>query len=192
MKQETKRIIQIIATFALSLTFLLSSLIDYGPTFEKVYQLTFLSSLITGIFLLVAGILLLLNKNIPQILFLDFAILLLLVFVVSLVMKYSFTGGKLFLHGLNPALMLAYYFVFSNQSKTSWKLVFTVLVIPAVYMVFALIFGSITGNYIYAFLNFNTFGVSKSLIFIGAILVGLNALGFGFYYLNRLIYKSKD
>ncbi len=192
MQEKSKRIISIVATFVLAIVFLVTSLCDYGPTFAKAYQLTFLSNLMVGVFMLAVGICMLCNKKLPQFLFLDCTVLLLLVFVVSLVMGYEFTGFKLFLHGINPGLMLIYYLIFTNQTNSKWYLVFTTLVIPGLFMCFAFIFGSVTGNYIYAFLDFNAFGTGKSLLFIFGALVGLIGMGFGFLYLNKAISKRKN
>ena len=55
----------------------------------------------------------------PQILFLDFTILLLIVFGVCMafVAEFNFEGGFAFLHIVNPLLMFIFYLFLSNQTK---------------------------------------------------------------------------
>lgn len=60
---------------------------------------------------------------------------------------------------------------------------------PTAYLIFALLFGAITGNYIYFFLDYAKYGVGYTILFILGILMGLIAVSFGLYFLNRLIHK---
>ncbi len=144
-----------------------------------------------GIFFVVCAVCLITNLRVPQILYLCATILLLIVFFVRIAFSNQFqmSGGFVFLHIVNPLLVLAYYLVFCDLSKTTVKSVPTVAAIPLFYLAFMLIFGSITGNYIYFFMNYEKVGIWYSVLFILGILAGIFVVGFALYYLNRLIQK---
>ena len=188
---KTLRIIKICSAFALAFAFVFSAFYSYADDLKYTYELTFLSNLSTGLFLSVVGILWLCHKSIPQFLFLDFTILLLIVFGVCMAFaaEFNFVGGFAFLHIVNPLLMLAFYLFLSNQINVKWQFLFTILTMPIIYIIFALIFGATTGNYIYFFLDYTKYGVGYTILFILGIAVGLVAVGTGLYFLNRLIHK---
>ena len=191
MNSKSSKIIKISSTFALAFVLIFTALYSYRADIKYAYELTFLSNLLTGLFLLIVGILWLCNKSVPQFLFLDFTILLLIVFGVCMafVAEFNFEGGFAFLHIVNPLLMFVYYLFLSNQIKTKWQFLFTVLAMPIVYLIFALIFGATTGNHIYFFLDYKEYGTAYTILFVLGILIGLIAISVGLYYLNRLVHK---
>lgn len=191
MSEKGLKIIKICLSFVIAFVLVFTSLFTYREHLAETYELTFLSSFMVGIFFIVCGMLLLLNKRVPQIITLCATILLLIVFFVCIAFSNQFqmSGGFAFLHIVNPLLVLAYYLFFCDLSKTPVKLVPTVAVIPLLYLVFVLIFGSITGNYIYFFMNYEKVGIWYSVLFIIGILTGIFAFGFALYYLNRFIQK---
>lgn len=190
-KAKTLKVIKIGFAFVLAFVFVFTAIYSYADNWQYTYELTFLSNISTGLFLSVVGILLLCNKSVLQFLFLDFTILLLIVFGVSLAFaaEFNFAGGFAFLHIVNPLLMLAFYLFLSDQTKVKWQFLFTILAMPMVYMIFAFIFGATTGIYIYFFLDYTKFGVGYTVLFILGIAVGLVAVGAGLYFLNRSIHK---
>ncbi len=192
MNMKSIRLLAISVTFLLSLLLIISPLYAYRGNYTYIYELTFLSNFSTGIFMLIAGILLCLDKKVPQILFLDFSMLLLIVFgvTVSFSGNFNMTGDMLFLHVINPVLVIAYYFIFSDQTNTKKELVLTVLCMPVTYLIFAVIYGRITGNYIYFFLDYEENGMGYMCLFILGIAVGTALVGFFMYYLNRWARKS--
>lgn len=185
------KIIKIGSAFALAFVFVFTAIYSYAGNLKYVYELTFLSNLLTGLFLLSVGILWLCSKSVPQFLFLDFTILLLIVFGVCMAFaaEFNFAGGFAFLHIVNPLLMLAFYLFLSNQTNVKWQFLFTLLAMPMAYVIFALIFGSAMGNYIYFFLDYTKYGAGYTVLFILGIAVGLAAVGTGLYFLNRFIHK---
>lgn len=191
MREKTLKIIKIGLSFTIAFVLVFTALFTYREHFAETYELTFLSSFAVGVFFVVSGILLLLNKNIPQILYLCSTILLLIVFFVCIAFSNQFqmSGGFVFLHIVNPLLVLVYYFIFCDLTETTVKLVPTVAAIPLLYLAFMLIFGSITGNYIYFFMNIEEVGGWYSVLFILGILAGIFAFGFALFYLNRVIKK---
>lgn len=191
MSEKVLKIIKIFLSFVIAFALVFTSLFTYRQHLSETYELTFLSSFIVGIFFIVCGVLLLFNKRVPQIMYLCATILLSIVFFVCIAFSNQFqmSGGFAFLHVVNPLLVLAYCLFFCDLSETTVKLVPTVAAIPLLYLVFVLIFGSVTGNYIYFFMNYEKVGIWYSALFIIGILVGIFAFGFALYYLNRFIRK---
>lgn len=191
MNEKVIKVLRIICSFVLAFALLFSSLYTYREHLGETYELTFLSSFIVGLFFAVCGILLLCDKKIPQICYLSATILLLIVFFVCVAFsnRFQMSGGFVFLHITNPLAVLLYYLFLCDLSETSVKAVPAVAIVPLLYLVFVLIFGSVTGNYIYFFMNYETVGVGYSIGFISGILAGIFLIGFALYYLNRLIVK---
>lgn len=189
MNNKTLEIIKITSAFVLSVVFIFTAIYSYSGVIS--YELTFLSNFLTGLFLLSVAILWLCNKNVPQYLFLDFTILLMIVFGVCMafVSEFNFKGGFTFLHIVNPLLMLVFYLFISNQTNLKGQFLLTVLVMPIAYLIFALIFGAATGNYIYFFLDYTKYGAAYTILFVLGILIGIFVITVGLYYLNRLIHK---
>ncbi len=191
MSEKILKKIRICSSFVIAFVLTFTSLFTYREHLAETYELTFLSSFIVGIFFIVSGVLLIFNKTVPQIIYLCATILLLIVFFVCIAFSNQFqmSGGFIFLHIVNPLLVLAYYLFLSDLRKTTLKLVPEVAAIPLLYLVFVLIFGSVTDNYIYFFLNYEKVGIWYSVIFIACILVGIFVLGFALYYANRIVKK---
>jgi hypothetical protein len=186
--KELKSIISVI----LGLMFISTALIAYWGNFQYVYELTFLSNISTGLFLLIMTVLAKKEKEIPQILYLDFAVLLFMVFLICIAFigEFNFTGAVFFLHIINPLALMIYFFIYSDMNKIHKIFqVLTVLIIPLAYLVFAVIYGNITGNYIYFFLNYKEKGIAYSVIFISVVAVGLIVIGYGIFFFNRYLHR---
>ena len=191
MSKKTLKIIKICFSFSIAFVLVFTSLFTYREHLAETYELTFLSSFIVGIFFIACAICIIFNKRVPQILYLCATILLLIVFFVCIAFSNQFqmSGGFAFLHIVNPLLVLVYYLLLCDLTKTTLKLVPMVAAIPLSYLAFVLTFGSVTGNYIYFFMNYEKVGIWYSVLFILGILVGIFLFGFALYYLNRLIQK---
>ena len=178
--------------FLLGLLFIISPLYAYRGNYAFAYELTFLSNFLSGIFMGIVGILMCFDKKVPQFLFLDFAILLLIVFFVTVSFSGNFkmTGVMFILHIINPVLAAAYYLVFSDQTATEKKFVPTALVMPVLYLVFSLLYGTLTGNYIYFFLDYEQNGIGYMCLFLSGISAGTVLVSFFLYDLNRLFRKQ--
>ena len=175
----------------LGLLFVSTSLVTYWGNFQYAYELTFISNALSGLLFFAAGLCGLLDRPFPQVLFLDAAVLLLMVLGVCIVFQMSFNGPIVFLHLVNPLPALAFYLLFSDQRKVKKPLILTTFALPGVYLVFALIFGAMTGNYIYIFLDYPRFGLGKIILSIAGIAVGILVLGGVPYILNRLLRGGK-
>ncbi len=192
MNKKILSIIKIGSAFALAILLLITSIYTYwnANCMKYFYELSFLGNFITGIFLLVVGLIEIFNKQVPQYLILCFTIIMLLIFGVEIaVQDFYFRDGWGFIHFINPSIMFIYYLFISNQTRVKWYFIFTTVAMPIVYVIFAFIFGTCTGDYIYYYLDYNEFGIGNTLLFIFGIAVGLIAISIGLYYLNRLIHK---
>ncbi len=178
-------------TLLLGVFLFFTALYAYRGKYAFVYELTFLSNALTGVFLILTGILLCRGRNVPQYCFLDFAVLLLMVFGVTVVFSGNFnmTGSMFVLHVVNPLLFLLYYLLFSDLTAVKKEFVLTTLGMPAAYLLFSLLYGKITGNHIYFFLDYEKNGVGYMLLFVLGILVGTVLISGLLYALNRLLRK---
>jgi hypothetical protein len=83
------------------------------------------------------------------------------------------------MHGLTPILMIAFWFVFTPKSELRWRDALVWPWIVAAYGVFALVFGGLTGQYRYFFLDAGTLGwaeVARNSLTLLAIFSAMGAL----------------
>lgn len=189
--KELKSIISII----LGIMFISTAIAAYWGNFQYIYELTFLSNISAGLFLLITTVLTGKEKAIPQILYLDFAVLLFMVFLICIayINEFNFTGAIFFLHVINPLALMVYFFICNDMNKIgNFLRVLTILIMPFAYLVFAVIFGSITDIYIYFFLNYKEKGIAYSITFILIVAVSLVAIGYGIFFINRFLHMRKD
>lgn len=185
-----KRNVGAAVTFVLGALLLSAAVVTYwGENMVYTYELTFLSNTIAGAVLLAAASLRLKGKDLPQLSFLCLACLLLTVFLVSVVFRFGFSGGLFFLHLVDPLAMLVFFLVLCDMRSVPIRAVPAVLVMPLFYLIFALVFGRVTGNYIYPFLNYEANGTAYTAVFVLATALGLLAAGYGLYFSNRLLKK---
>jgi len=177
----------------LGVMFIAMVLIAYWGNFQYAYELTFLSNALTGLFLLTTTVLKRKGKEIPQILYLDFTVLLFMVFLICIafISEFTFTGAIFFLHVINPLVLMVYFFLYNDMNKISKvSSVLTIIIMPLAYLVFAVIYGRITDNYIYFFLNYKEKGIAYSVIFVCIVAVGLIAIGYGIFFFNRYLHRK--
>ncbi|MDE5943499.1 MAG: hypothetical protein K2H30_04750, partial [Clostridia bacterium] len=70
MNEKNLKIIKVCYSFGIAFVLVFSAVFTYREHLAETYELTFLSSFIVGMFFIVSGVLLLINKQIPQILYL--------------------------------------------------------------------------------------------------------------------------
>lgn len=189
----TKRNLSAAVQMGIGLLLTVSSLALYWQYLRFMYELTFMSNFCTGVFFVAAGVYTWKGRRIPEILYLCFGVLLFLVMAVCLAFSgnFSFSGVFVFLHLINPLTVLIYFFFASNMEEVSLKQVPAAVLMPGAYLIFALIFGSVTGNYIYFFLDYTQVGTAYTILFVtitAAILLLISGL---FWRLNRFINRRK-
>lgn len=187
-----KKSFQLKAAAGLSILFISTAVYCYWGTTAHIYELTFLSNFSAGLFLMSAAFCQNYKRKMPEILYLDFTMLLILVFLVCAVFRnqFDFNGMFLFLHMLNPVFLLVYYFLFCNMNlvRESRK-VLSVILMPLFYLIFAVIYGQSTGNCIYFFLDAQTNGSLYCISVVLMLTVIQIVIGYALFYLNKLIYR---
>jgi hypothetical protein len=98
--------------------------------------------------------------------------------------------ADIILHYAIPALYIVYWLVFVPKGYTKWKYCAYWLLYPAVYFVYSLIRGNLTGWYPYPFLDANQNGITNTLV-NGAGLLGVFLIaGFIFIALDKFFARS--
>lgn len=187
--------LQLTLTSVLSILFLTTALYSYRGRLDHLYELTFLSNFLSGLFLLGTAAALCCKRKVPEILFLDVTMLLVLVLFVCTAFtgEFDFQGTFLFLHLLNPLFMAVYFFVFCDMNEIlKGKSVLSILIMPAAYPVFAGFFGRVTGNYIYFFLDVEKRGYVYCIMFVLILTVIFLLLGYGLFHINKLFFRVRE
>ena len=150
------------------------------------FELTFLSNLVMGCVFLTAGVKgLLKKKNLSQTIYINSVILLQIVFLICMafIKEFNFSGAFMFLHVVNPILATVEVFLF-NECKEMPKpgTVFSALVFPILYLTYAIVYGYISGHWIYGIINIP----ERGIIFVLSV---LSVTGVGIVVLVWLQYK---
>jgi hypothetical protein len=118
-----------------------------------------------------------------------------LVFAIFLSFLYQPTGfaafSNLVLHYITPIAFIIDWF-FTEKTKYKWKYLIFWLIYPLCYLIFAMIHGTITGDYLYPFLNIIELGVPMFSIMIAilvVIFIGLSTIYIG---VNRKWLNKED
>lgn len=179
---------QAILKLGIGLIMLISVLWGYSPIpFSNEY--TFLSNAAECLIMIFAGIILLTRKkHIPTYIDLCMVIMSLIMLGICLtsISVFSFDGAFLFLHVINPVLLLLHWIFIVEKGKIRSPLyVLTVLIFPLAYITYLFIFGYITGDYIYPVFDVNALGVLHVAVFVSIVAVVFLALAFALYFIDR-------
>ena len=174
--------LQAIIKMGIGCVLLFSVIWGYFPIPRHMNEYTFLSNTIESLVLIYSGILLIYKqKHIPT--YIDLCLVILAFIMMGIVVTnykvFGFDGAYLFLHVINPILLLLHWVFVTEKGKIkSPKYVLSVLILPAMYITFLFIFGYITGNYIYPVLDINALGVLNVAVFV--IIVAVLSLGLAY------------
>lgn len=192
-----KKSVHITIKFSIGLILIASVFIGYWKEPEYLIELTCISNLLIGAIFFISAIRMAKNKkdfsNTVYLMSLDTIMFVFLICMGSLSGMYhmNFKGAFLFLHVVNPMLVLVYYFLFINENKG--RKIKNILIIPfftLAYLLIDFIVGTFTKKYVYGF-----FEPSELNLFV-ALLVGLSIyvvsllVGLLFYNGNRLLTKK--
>lgn len=76
------------------------------------------------------------GKKVNTVFFLDFTVVLELIFIATLILRLNLDGAFWFLHVINPVLVLVHFLLFCNcREITHRKLLFTSIIFPVCYTV---------------------------------------------------------
>ncbi|MDD3947690.1 MAG: Pr6Pr family membrane protein [Clostridia bacterium] len=193
---KIKRIIRSVIRFAIALTLICCACIGYWDSPEYMTEYTFLSNFIVGIFLAASALFQLIKKsNIPAVLHLCSVIMLMIGMGICLsdISGFNFSGIFLFLHIINPLLVLADWFLFvpAGAIKKPQSVLF-VTVLPIVYLVFLFVNGYLTGNYLYPIFDVTYMGVASVMTTVIVALIATLLFAYLLYFLNKFFYMRNS
>lgn len=117
------------------------------------------------------------------------------IFIVGLVYNlvlrniWSPTGWQLLadnlLHVLVPVAYLLYWFTFTQRKILEWPDILPWLIFPAIYLVYSLLRGAVTGWYPYPFVHAGQLGYPKVALNSLLVLIAFTLAGLGMIFVNR-------
>ena len=190
---------KIIVVFEIVLGILMpvTAIIGYFPEPELVVEFSCLSNVVTGIWLIIDGILKLKGRELPVRFFGNSCVGLFVVFAICMgsltgAYRMNFRGAFMFLHVVFPIIVMLFYIIFSDDSKG--KVIFKLLLNPVflmLYFLFDFILGKARGYFVYGFFDEPGFGILQALIFGVVVYILLFAFGALFLLLNRIFHHKK-
>lgn len=81
------------------------------------------------------------------------------------------------LHRVVPLLFALYWLLFVPKGRLAWRDPLPWLIFPALYVVYSLVYGALTGRYLYPFSNVPVLGYPRALGNAAVILAAFYALG---------------
>ena len=96
------------------------------------------------------------------------------------------------LHSVIPALFIISWLIYVPIEQLKWKNAFPWLIFPIIYMIYALIHGSITKWYPYPFVDVNKLGYKKALLNAGGILLVIFLLSLALIGTGKLMKKFDE
>lgn len=190
---------KVIAVFEIVLGILMpvTAIIGYFPEPELVVEFSCLSNVVTGIWLIIDGILKLKGRELPVRFFGNSCVGLFVVFAICMgsltgAYRMNFRGAFMFLHVVFPVIVMLFYILFGDDSKG--KVIFKLLLNPVflmLYFLFDFILGKARGYFVYGFFDEPGFGILQALIFGVVVYILLFAFGALFLLLNRIFHHKK-
>ncbi|MHA1269564.1 MAG: Pr6Pr family membrane protein [Candidatus Helarchaeota archaeon] len=118
-----------------------------------------------------------------------------LVFAIILSPLYHPVGfyafSNIVLHYIIPISFILDWII-TEKSNYKWKFLLYWIIYPICYLVFDLIYGFATGDYIYPFLDINKLGIPVFLISISILVILYISLGIMYIGINRKWLKIKN
>ena len=97
--------------------------------------------------------------------------------------------SNFFVHVATPALTFAIWLVAGPRGWINWRIIFSALIIPIVWLVFALIRGAFINAYPYGFLNVATYGYGTVLLNVLYVVITAIVLCVIFWGLDWVVRK---
>ncbi|MGO4336513.1 Pr6Pr family membrane protein [Labrys sp. KB_33_2] len=94
------------------------------------------------------------------------------------------------LHRVVPVLFTLYWLIFVPKGQLTWRNPLAWLTFPALYVVYSLIYGALTGRYLYPFSNVPVLGYPRALGYAALILATFYGLGLALVALDRALAGS--
>lgn len=136
------------------------------------FELTFLSNLIMGVVFLIGGLMgIIKKKNLPQVVYINSVVLLQIVFLICMafINEFNFSGPFVFLHIADPIIATIEVYLFCESRKnTNLITILSALIFPIAYLIYAIIYGYVSGYWIYGIINIPDRGIG----FVSEIVTG--------------------
>jgi len=104
-------------------------------------------------------------------------------------MFYRPTGwaafSNLVLHYITPIAFIVDWILTENKVQYKWNYLPYWIIYPLCYIIFAVIHGAITGNYLYFFLDISKLGIFGFVLFVSFLIIFGIALGSLYIAINR-------
>lgn len=175
--------------------FIIFVVMSYIGEFERCCEMTFLSNFATGIFMLVAAVVIMATgRDLPHFLYLDATALLLTVVCVCTIFApdASFRSPGVVLHLVNPIIMLTFYLIFCDARVSSYGMAATALVFPSAYYGFMIAFGYFAHNSVYERFDTNAMSVGRLVMFGFLAVAVITVISFSSMFLNRALHNLYD
>ena len=177
MRTETdKPVIGNMIQLITGLFFLVQVLIAYLPSALEnglyEFELTFLSNSIMGMIFIIGGLIGIIKKrDLPQVIYMNSVVLLQIVFLICMAFfkEFNFSGPFIFLHIVDPILATIEVFLFcESRKKPTVLMILSSLVFPFAYLTYAIIYGFVSGNWLYGIINIP----DRGLGFVSCVVLG--------------------
>lgn len=96
------------------------------------------------------------------------------------------------LHAGVPILFVLFWLIFVSKGSLKWTYPFRWLLYPAIYLLYALSRGALSGFYAYPFINVNQLGYNRVLINAGGLMLVFIITGFLFVGADKIMSSSKS
>lgn len=96
------------------------------------------------------------------------------------------------LHSVTPVLFILFWVIFTSTRELKWKNVFSWLIYPILYMLYAIVLGAITEFYPYIFVDVGRHGYPKALANAGLVLFAIFMLSLILIATGKVAQKVPD
>ncbi len=176
----------------LSILFLASAILGYYKDVSYMTEYCFISGLLTGgIFFISFSRQQIQRKTLPLYIYIACFVDIFIIFIVTVTIRLNLEGAFWFIHIINPVIICIYWFLFCNQREMNWKGIFSVIIFPICYMLFAFIlYKSGIKCPFPASLIFMDYHGIVPVIILFILTIMLCVLGYIFHVLNKVVRKK--
>lgn len=180
MRTETEKLIigkmKYVVQLITGLFFLVQVVIAYLPSVLEnglyEFELTFLSNFMMGMIFIIGGWTGIIKKrDLPHVIYMNCVVLLQIVFLICMafIKEFNFSGSFIFLHIVDPILATIEVFLFcESRKKPTVIVILSALIFPMVYLTYAIIYGYVSGNWLYGIINIP----DRGLGFVSCVVLG--------------------
>lgn len=180
MRTETEKLaigkMKYVVQLLTGLLFLVQVVIAYLPSVLEnglyEFELTFLSNSMMGMIFIIGGLMGIIKKrDLPHVIYMNCVVLLQIVFLICMafIKEFNFFGSFLFLHIVDPILATIEVLLFcESRKKPTVITILSSLIFPIVYLTYAIIYGYVSGHWIYGIINIP----DRGLGFVSGVVLG--------------------